>query len=245
MLVQSAQTMSRFFHVLTETRHHASALFSAERKNGHIDPQFLEDTMRIWAERILRTVRVEWKVLGDDGTLATPAIVVGNHVSYLDIPMLMTQMPVSFVAKKQIGDWPVFGHACRSVGTVFVERDCGDSRRNTAEAIGPFVLEKKRCVAIFPSGTTTVDESKPWRWGAFLIAKRYGIPIRPFRLRYEPLRRAAFINEDLFPTHLWNLMYSGGVRATIEFHPLVQVSDPQADAMRWWEWTREVSTSQS
>ena len=239
MLARSAQSMSRFFSVLTETRRHASALFREERQNGRIGSDFLHSTMKGWAELMLKTLGVQWEALGDDGTLDTPAIVIGNHMSYLDIPMLMSQLPVSFVAKKQISRWPVFRHACRAVGTVFVERDSGSSRRTTAESIGPYVQRERRCVAVFPSGTTTTDERKPWRWGAFLIAKRHSIPVRPFRLRYQPLRRAAFIDDDLFPVHLWQLLQRGGVKATIEFHPLVEVTDPKRDAEHWWAWSRE------
>jgi 1-acyl-sn-glycerol-3-phosphate acyltransferase len=191
-----------------------------------------------WAALMLDTLGVQLERRGDTA-LAQPALLVGNHVSYLDIPILMASLPVVFVAKKQISRWPVFGDACRSVGTVWVERESGASRRNAGEAIGPYILREQRSVAIFPSGTTTTDESKPWRWGAFLIAKRYGIPIRPFRLRYEPVRVAAFIQDDLFPVHLLKLLASPSVKASIEFHAPVQVEDPEADCRRWWEWSRE------
>jgi 1-acyl-sn-glycerol-3-phosphate acyltransferase len=229
---------SRFLRILSGTRRHVGVLRAGRGGSLVPPPEILHPVMKAWGEEMLATLRVRIEATGDR-EFREPALLVGNHVSYLDIPLLMTQLPVVFVAKSQIGKWPVFGEACRSVGTVFVERESGHSRKLAGEAIGPYIRREHRSVAIFPSGTTTVDEAKPWRWGAFLIAKRYDIPVRPFRLKYTPLRRAAFIDADIFPVHLWQLINAGEIRAEIEFHAPVRVGDPEADAERWWRWSRE------
>ena len=46
-------------------------------------------------------------------------LVVANHLSYLDIVILSAAMPCFFVAKAEIDDWPFFGKAARTGGTLF------------------------------------------------------------------------------------------------------------------------------
>ena len=163
---------------------------------------------------------------------------VGNHLSYLDIPVLLSQSPVAFVAKKQIGTWPIFGDACRTIGVVLVDRQSKDSREKTSGQIADAVRNRRQSVAVFPSGTTCLDETKPWRWGVFKIAKDYGIPLRPFRLKYTPRESTAFVGDSYFVPHLWTLLDEPKITATIEFHDPVMVYEPEAEANKWWAWTR-------
>lgn len=93
-------------------------------------------------------------------------------------------------------------------------------------------------LGIFPSGTTSLDEARPWRTGAFRIAKEGGFPVQPFRLTYDPIKQAAFVGNDLLLPHLFSLLRSGRVSARIEFgHPRM-VQDPEADACELWAWSR-------
>jgi 1-acyl-sn-glycerol-3-phosphate acyltransferase len=51
-----------------------------------------------------------------------PLLIVSNHVSWLDILVLSTVAPVSFVAKREVAGWPIFGTLARLQRTVFVDR---------------------------------------------------------------------------------------------------------------------------
>ena len=51
-----------------------------------------------------------------------PCLFAANHTSYMDIAVLGAILPASFVAKKEIAAWPVFGFLARLQRTVFVER---------------------------------------------------------------------------------------------------------------------------
>jgi len=112
--------------------------------------------------------------------------------------------------KESIEALACFRKGDESIGTLLVERDNAKSRKSIADQVGPRMAEKNQNIAVFPSGTTSLDESKPWRWGVFQIAKQYKIPVQPFRLRYEPARIAAFIDKDAFLFHLWSLLSSTG-----------------------------------
>jgi 1-acyl-sn-glycerol-3-phosphate acyltransferase len=51
-----------------------------------------------------------------------PLLLLANHMSWLDIPVLASVAPVSFIAKKEVAGWPVVGFLARTQRTVFVDR---------------------------------------------------------------------------------------------------------------------------
>lgn len=227
----------RFGQILAETWKSGNDLFRAERSKEGRSREYTYFIMNRWAQAMLRLLKVDVTFLGTPNKEST--LYIGNHISYLDIPLLMSVAPTVFIAKKELARWPFFGHGMKSVGTVFVDRSSIHSRKNAADSIAPFILANNQNVTLFPSGTTRLIEEKPWRWGAFLIAKRNGIPLQPFRIHYSPARTVAYIDDDFFPTHLWRLLSCDHIKAEIEFHPPIEVGDPEAEALRWWEWSRE------
>jgi 1-acyl-sn-glycerol-3-phosphate acyltransferase len=190
-----------------------------------------------WSKDVLAKLNVDLSVVGTP-TPQNQILFVGNHISYLDIPLLMSIVPgISFVAKSELKSWPVFGSAAKKIDTVFVTRESNNSRNLAKESIKQALLDKKR-VVIFPSGTTCTEEAKPWRKGAFEIAKASNTMIQPFRISYSPLRAVAYIDKDFFPTHLYNLFAVEKIKAQIEFHTPVEVIEPVTDCLRWHYWSR-------
>lgn len=194
---------------------------------------------KAWAERMLSILKVDLQVTGAP-TLERPVIFVGNHISYLDIILLIEQVPdISFVAKRELASWPIFGHGAKKFGTIFVHRESTKGRGEAYREIESVISQERKGVLLFPSGTTTLDESKPWKLGAFRMAHRLGIPIQPFRLSYEPLRRAAYIDDDVFAPHLLALCRGGRMQAKLEFATPAKVENPVEDCERWRAWTAD------
>ncbi len=190
-----------------------------------------------WAKEILQHLHIDFKILGLASEIPS-LLLVGNHISYLDIPLLIHSNPrISFVAKKEIQTWPVFGSAAQKIQTVFVERESGTSRRRTREAIHQG-LDQGKQIAIFPSGTTSLSESKLWKKGVFEIAAERDSWIQPFRISYSPLRTAAYIDQDIFPLHLYQLSQKSNIQARLEFHEPIKVTRPLDDCLRWQYWSR-------
>lgn len=195
-----------------------------------------------WAENILSRLKVELKIQGKASEL-NPLLFVGNHISYLDIPILMkAARDSSFVAKQELSAWPVFGAAARHLDTVFVKRDSAVSRTLARQGIHDALAEGKRII-IFPSGTTALEEKKTWKKGAFEIAYEKNVMIQPFRITYKPLRAVAYIDEDIFPLHLNSLFSFEKIEAEVEFHPPVKVLDPLNDCLYWQYWSRGLMQS--
>ena len=190
-------------------------------------------TMR-WAQGILDRIHVQYEIIGEPYQ-GESVLYVGNHVSYVDIPLLMgTIDSVAFVAKKQIASWPLFGEGAARIGTVFVERNQGSSRDAAKKSLTQAIKNGKK-VAVFPSGTTSLGK-RPWKKGAFDIAHQTQCFIQPFRLTYNPLRETAYIDDDFFPTHLLRLARRDRIEAKIEFHKPVKVTDPLKDCEKWQQW---------
>lgn len=201
------------------------------------NPDLITDLKISWAQTILKIINVETKVINAPSE-QTSMLFLGNHISYLDIPLLFaTCKNISFVSKSEVRSWPVIGKAAELIGTVFVSRDKKISRNLAKEKIASELKSDKRIV-IFPSGTTCETESKPWRRGAFQMAHENKAMIQPFRITYHPLRRAAYIDDDSFLSHLYLLFKHGKITATIEFHDPVSIQDIELDRQAWQNWSR-------
>ena len=83
----------------------------------------VEDLQWDWSQKTLRKFKVSLQVKGQINH-QRPMIFVGNHISYFDIVLLMSTVPgISFVAKKELASWPIFGHAAKKTKTIFVQRE--------------------------------------------------------------------------------------------------------------------------
>ena len=214
----------------------------AEAGNGGIlAAQDLGRLLTAWAHETLDLLKVEVKPSGAPPNLKTPTIFVGNHVSYLDIPLLLSQVPVAFLGKAEIGGWPIIGGAARRAGMIFLQREAHGSRTRAARAIVESLERRNLGLGLFPSGTTSMNEDTPWRSGAFTIAKAGPFPVQPFRVAYTPMERAAFIGDDYLLPHMYRLLKAGRIAARIEFGAPRLVEDPRTTAQELWHWSRSPS----
>jgi 1-acyl-sn-glycerol-3-phosphate acyltransferase len=110
-----------------------------------------------------------------------PAIVMANHESLFDPAVLMraSDMPLRFVAKKELSRVPVFGWALSAMGHVFVDRAGSSEARRNLERAAARIREGKT-VLVFPEGTrATSDDLLPFKTGAFRLAAEARVPILP------------------------------------------------------------------
>lgn len=190
-----------------------------------------------WGEACCRWMNVETEVKGTPFT-AEPCLYVANHVSYLDIPLLMSLVSVTYIAKKEVSSWPIFGQCATAAGTVYVDRKSARSRSKVAQVIPDGILKEKKSIGLFPEGTSSISV-KPWKRGAFNIAAEYGFPVQAIRIFYEPLRPVAFIDDDAMLPHLWNLLGVPKIKAHLEFFDPLKVEDAEADGKRMENAVRE------
>jgi 1-acyl-sn-glycerol-3-phosphate acyltransferase len=239
-LKRSLSVPAKFAKVFSLTAAAYRAALRVEKQHGTLPQERLQSMILKWARDVLGVISVDIEIKGAPPEMHKPVLFVGNHLSYVDIPLLMASVPVVFVAKEEVSKWLVIGQAGKKAGTVFVKRESGASRAHAAQAIAETILEKRRSIGVFPSGTTCLTEDKPWRHGVFKLAHKHHIPVQPFRITYEPLRKVAYIGKDTFATHLLSLLKLEKVRACIEFESVRLIEDPVRDCESIRQWTREL-----
>ncbi len=118
-------------------------------------PQHIQRRMmQRWSSGLLATLNIRLRCIGKPPGFEIPrALLVANHISWLDICVLMAACPTRFVAKSEIDGWPVLGFLSRQAGTLFIRRARRSDTLRINQQIGE-VLEKGEKVVIFPEGTT-------------------------------------------------------------------------------------------
>ncbi|TDQ48301.1 lyso-ornithine lipid acyltransferase [Permianibacter aggregans] len=162
-----------------------------------------------WMRLLCKVMNVRITQHGEPA--AGPILVVANHVSWLDIPVLSAQVPMSFVAKQDVLHWPVVGMLAKCAGTLFIGRGRSANRQNVSAVNEEMSerLDNGRRMVIFPEGTTT-DGRQVQRFHPrlFNVACANHYPVQPVAIRYRGIAAdaAPFIGEDEFLPHLWQLL---------------------------------------
>ena len=111
--------------------------------------------MQRWASGFLSILSIRLQCLGNLPKFEKQHVMLAaNHVSWLDVCILMAACPTRFVAKSEISRWPILGLLCRNAGTLFIERAKRSDTLRINQQICE-VLKQGERVAVFPEGTTT------------------------------------------------------------------------------------------
>jgi 1-acyl-sn-glycerol-3-phosphate acyltransferase len=141
---------------------------------------------RIWSRCVLATAGVRLRVK-THGSLdpKQPYVVMANHLSSVDIwaVFLAVPVPLRFIAKKQLGQIPLFGWAMRAGRFIFIDRqNAAAARRSIDEASRR--ISKGCSVVIFPEGTRSRDgRLGAFKKGGFHLAINSGAQIVPVAIR--------------------------------------------------------------
>jgi 1-acyl-sn-glycerol-3-phosphate acyltransferase len=142
-----------------------------------------ERLVRRWSARLLAICRV--RVERAPGAPALEhALIVSNHISWLDIFVINAQLPCRFVAKAEIRAWPVVGWLVAQAGTVFIARGNRRELRHIFKGIVDALGQRQR-VAFFPEGTVAAQgRLLPFHANLFEAAIDAGAPVQPYALAY-------------------------------------------------------------
>ncbi|MGC9543850.1 lysophospholipid acyltransferase family protein [Streptomyces sp. UG1] len=159
--------------------------------------------VRRWCRWIVRAAGVRIRVDGGaapDGGL----LLVANHVSWLDIPLLAAVRPARMLAKSEIRHWPVAGWLTARSGALFIDRDRIRALPETVARIAG-ALRAGDAVTVFPEGSTWCGRAQGrFRRAAFQAALDAGIAVQPVRLRYRSTA-AAFVGDDPLLASVWRV----------------------------------------
>jgi len=213
---------------------------------------------RIWlravfqGRRVLPMERAEWMHGSGQSVLAAMGIryriggcppqgvtlIVSNHLSYLDIVIASAAVPCAFVAKQEIGHWPVFGALARLGGTIFLDRESRASAWEAADRMAERMASGVP-VLFFPEGTST-DGREVLRFHSTLFAPAVeaGLPVTPIAIFYEPgatgiaERDVCWFGDESFLPHLSQVLGLDDFTAVVRFGTPERYPDRHAAAWR-------------
>jgi 1-acyl-sn-glycerol-3-phosphate acyltransferase len=167
---------------------------------------------------------------------ARPVLFAANHTGYLDISVLGSLIPGSFISKSEVARWPLFGWLAKLQRCVFVDRQA----RSTAQQRDAIAerLAAKDALILFPEGTSGDGNFVlPFKSALFssVFNRDTPIAVQPVSVAYtrldglpigRPLRPFfAWYGDMTLPRHLWHVLGLGIVEVVVEFHPPAAVAD--------------------
>ena len=180
--------------------------------------------VRHWARGVGWVIGMRTRVGGVPP--APPFFLVSNHLSYVDIILLLSQLDCVFIAKREMRGWPVLGPLAHIYGSIWVNRAVRRDAVRVLDLIDEAVARGDG-VVLFAEGTTSAgDGLLPMKPALFDWAAREQYPVHYAVLRYStapetvPAHLAiCWWGEMPFGPHAWNLCRMGRFEATVEFGP--------------------------
>lgn len=181
-----------------------------------------------------------------------PLLLAANHVSWLDITLLGSLLPLSFIAKSEVAGWPVFGLFARLQRTIFIERQRRQATGTATQEIGQR-LSAGDCLVLFAEGTSSdgrqILNFRSALLGGARAALMSGghhpaITVQPVAMTYGgyrglPIIRArlptyAWYGDMALASHLLNVLEDGAVDVTISFGTAISftLADDRKDIAR-------------
>ena len=187
-----------------------------------LNPQQREAQVQVWASQLLRIWDIELEVCGKP-VLLGPALLVCNHISWLDIVVIHATRHCRFVSKSELREWPLIGTLATGAGTLYIERENRkDSMRMVKEMAG--ALKDGDVLAVFPEGTTGDGlDMLPFHANLIQSAIDGDAPIQPLALQYLDVRfneismAARFVGDDTLVGSIWRTLNSTGLKAIVNF----------------------------
>ena len=162
------------------------------------------------------------------GELSDPAgaLIVANHISWVDIVVLASLADAGFIAKAEIASWPVIGSLARLYGCLFVARDSRSCLQELAAEMEAY--PPRSGLILFPEGTTGHGEGVlPFRSSLFACTGDRWPQVQPVTIAYrtraggglspQARRRIAWLDDDELLPHAFALAAAGGAVVEVWF----------------------------
>jgi len=178
--------------------------------------------VQAWARGLLARIGVQLQVRGTP-PVNGPVLLVANHLSWLDIPVLHAARHCRFISKSDVDSWPLVATLARAAGTLFIDRG---SRRDTLRIVKLMseALRAGDVLAVFPEGTTSDGGALlPFRANLLEAAIEVDAPVQPLALRYiDPATgldtpAPIYAGDTTLWASVWSTLSAPGIIARVEY----------------------------
>lgn len=190
--------------------------YSPEQRDMHV---------QAWALQLLALWGIQLKVAGQPVPHG-PALLVCNHISWLDISVIHAARHCRFVSKSDIRDWPLVGTLATGAGTLFIERN---QRKDALRMVKDMAqaMQNGDVVAVFPEGTTSDGQDLlPFHANLLQSAIQAQAPVQPMALKFVDARTGqitlapSFIGDDTLIASMWRTLTAPPIVAVVHFGEL-------------------------
>jgi len=151
------------------------------------------------------------------------SIVIGNHMSYLDILIYQSRFKCLFITSVDMGRRPFLGQLTWLGGCLFVERRNPRNLHNELKTIKKY-FDKDFMVCFFPEGTSSDGKSVlPFKKSLFQLGLETGAPIQPIVLNYLTVN-----NEKFSDKNRDDVCWYGDIKFFDHFFNLIQLKEVTA-----------------
>lgn len=186
-----------------------------------------------WARGMAWIVNMKMRIEGERPK--APFFLVANHLSYVDIVLVLAQLDTVFVAKQELSQWPIVGYLTKLVGTIFVDRQSRRDAVRVLDAINQRIAEGDG-VVVFPEGTSSDgSDVYPMKAAMFEWAAQTEYPVRHAAIHYRTQPGAPAARDVVcwwgamsFVPHVLELCQLKGFEATVRFGEAPLVSNDRA-----------------
>jgi 1-acyl-sn-glycerol-3-phosphate acyltransferase len=187
-----------------------------------LSPEQREMRVQAWSLQFLALWQIHLKVVGQP-VLNGPALLVANHISWLDIVVIHAARHCRFVSKSDIRDWPLVGTLATGAGTLYIERT---NRKDALRMVKDMAraMQEGDVVAIFPEGTTSDGRDLlPFHANLIQSAIQAKAPVQPMSLQFvdkqtrEITFAPCYIGDDTLIGSMWRTLKAPGITAVVHF----------------------------
>ena len=144
--------------------------------------------IQYWAKRLLRILRIKITLTGEVLKFLSKDtyLIVSNHISWLDIPVIFSLKPITFVSASEVKTWPIIGILAKISGAIFVDRNRKSSLVEVIQAMNHHFKNEKQSICIFPEGITSNGyQVLPFKSNLFQSAFESNKLILPLSIKYK------------------------------------------------------------
>ncbi len=186
-----------------------------------------------WSWVLCKILRI--RIIYHGERVATPALFVANHISWLDVFALLGTFHVIYIVKEEVKNWFLLGYLVKTVGNLFVKRGVADSSQQANQDLAR-TLTQGYNVLFFPEGTTTDGTGmKRFHGRLFQCAIQTEVLVQPIALRYPVANGlstvAPFIGDDTFSEHVWRVFGEKEIVLEIWFCPPIAARDKKRNEL--------------
>ncbi|MBS0608883.1 MAG: 1-acyl-sn-glycerol-3-phosphate acyltransferase [Proteobacteria bacterium] len=210
------------WRVLRLVLHALQGLWTVALRFPSLPPDQQQARVQAWSLGLLACAGVTLELRGSPPQ-GGPVLLVANHLSWLDIPVMHAARYCRFISKSDVQGWPIVGTLATAAGTLYIERA---SRRDALRMVASMrdALLAGEVLAVFPEGTTGDGRQLlPFHANLLQAAVAADAPVQPVGLRFLDSSSGAtsfapsFVGDETLLGSIWRTLSAPGITAVVHF----------------------------